>query len=187
MSSYDPQRHHRRSIRMKGYDYTQPGAYFVTVVAYGRQIIFGDVIDGVLQLNEFGFLVETEWRRLWQRFDWVVTDEIIVMPNHVHGILFIVYHDTVGAGQKNSDQSGESSLAPPLQNSPGSLGAIIRAYKSTTTRLINGLRHTPGVPVWQRNYYEHIVRDEKEMDAIRQYIQNNPAQWELDQENPLAN
>jgi len=172
---------------MKGYDYTQPGAYFVTVVAYGRQIIFGDVIDGVLQLNEFGFLVETEWRRLWQRFDWVVTDEIIVMPNHVHGILFIVYHDTVGAGQKNSDQSGESSLAPPLQNSPGSLGAIIRAYKSTTTRLINGLRHTPGVPVWQRNYYEHIVRDEKEMDAIRQYIQNNPAQWELDQENPLAN
>lgn len=183
MVPYDPQQHHRRSIRLPGYDYTQVGAYFVTVVTYGRECLFGDIVDGEMRVNDSGILVENEWRRLGHRFGWVIPDEITVMPNHVHCILFIADHDTVGAGQDDSFRSGESSLAPPLQNSPGSLGAIIRAYKAITARLINGLRRTPGTPVWQRNYYEHIIRDENEMDAIRRYIQDNPAQWKLDTEN----
>ena len=182
---------------MKGYDYTLAGGYFVTLVIWGHTCVFGEIIDGNMHLNHYGTLVENEWRRLEKRFPQVVVDEWIVIPNHLHGILMIVEVesiDTVGARQRdsilsgvgvrqeNSNQSGGSSFASPLQ--PGSLGAIVGAYKSTTARLINGLRRTPGAPVWQRNYYEHIIRNERDLDEIRAYVRNNPLQWELDHENP---
>lgn len=191
---YNPQKHHRRSIRLKGYDYSQPGAYFVTLVAHQREALFGKMVDGVVNLNGLGSLAMNEWCRLGERFENVIVDEFIVMPNHLHGVLFIqanrLTHSNaiVGAGQKDTILPGIPPLAPPLPNAPGltpaSLGVIVGAYKSKTARLINGLRHTPGLPVWQRNYYEHIVRDEAELNRIRQYIQNNPLQWAEDRENP---
>lgn len=191
-------KHHRRSIRLKDYDYTSSGAYFVTLVAWQRELLFGEVIDGKVCLNALGVLVENEWRRLGQRFGQVALDEFIIMPNHIHGILLIAENDdtnsVVGARQEKSILSGESSLASPLPNSPknptgaisGSLGAVVGAYKSKTARLINGLRRTRGAPVWQRNYYEHIIRNEAELGRIQAYIQNNPIRWGTDKLRPTA-
>ncbi|HLD93520.1 MAG TPA: hypothetical protein VI703_04915 [Anaerolineales bacterium] len=194
---YDANKHHRRSIRLKGYDYTQAGAYFITLVSWQRECLFGEIRSGEISLNALGSLVDNEWRRLGKRFERVVVDELIVMPNHVHGILVIAAEDLVGAGgvgarQEGTDKVGEYPFASPLRGVrgsacgviPGSLGAIVGAYKSTTARLINGLRRTPGAPVWQRNFYEHIIRDESEWEAIRVYIHNNPFEWEADNENP---
>jgi len=201
--------HHRRSVRLQDYDYTLPGAYFVTLVTWQSELLFGEVVDGEVCLNTLGSLVENEWRRLGLRFGQVVLDDFIIMPNHVHGILLIEENDVTGARQKSDSVgarqeqpilSGKSSLASPLPNTPppnslsnvprgiisGSLGAIIGAYKSTTARLINGLRHTRGAPVWQRNYYEHIIRNEAELTRIQAYIQNNPIQWDTDQLHPTA-
>ena len=195
---------HHRSIRLLDYDYTRPGVYFVTVVTYQRECLFGDVISGKIVLSEWGSLAKNEWLRLGQRFEQVSIDEFIIMPNHIHGILSIVVGagqenmmnygelnlsspSSVGAGQEITILSGESNLAPPLLRgksrlAPGSLGAIVGAFKSTTSRLINGLHHTPAAPIWQRNYYEHIVRDDNELTRIRAYIDANPATWQADQE-----
>jgi REP element-mobilizing transposase RayT len=138
-------------------------------------------------VNEWGRLAKNEWWRLGQRFEQVCIDESNIMPNHIHGILCIV-----GAGQEYPMLPGESPLAPPLRKNtsfelaPGSLGAIIGAFKSTTARLINGLRRPPGAPVWQRNYYEHILRDEIELRKVQIYLIQNPLKWEMDQENPVG-
>jgi REP element-mobilizing transposase RayT len=192
MAMYEPQKHHRRSIRLKGYDYTQPGAYFITLVTYQREYLFGEVVKGEVVLNEWGYLALNEWQRLGQRYEQVIIDESIVMPNHVHGILLIRgKSDAVGAGQETTLQIAPNFFAPPLPHAPlrdasgvvpGSVGAIVGAYKSTTSRLINGLRNTIGASVWQRNYYERIIRDEAELRHIREYILNNPLKWELDLE-----
>jgi REP element-mobilizing transposase RayT len=181
----DVRKFHRRSIRLKGYDYTSPGAYFVTLVTKDRQCLFGEVQVEEMYLNPFGVLVDNEWCRLGERFDKIVVDEWIVMPNHLHGILLIVNDMNL---DKESDhpnvQSGQRSSSKEDTLLPGSMGAIVGAYKSTTTRLINGLKCCPGAKIWQRNYYEHIIRNEGEWEAIRKYIRNNPAEWELDRENP---
>ena len=190
---YDPNKHQRRSLRLKGYDYTKAGAYFITLMTYQRECLFGEVLNGEVELSDWGYLALNEWRRLSQRFEMVSVDEIIVMPNHVHGILLIREEShAVGAGQEQSPQSSSNPLAPPLlyppprpfaTENPRSVGAIGGAYKSTTARLINGLRRTKGAPVWQRNYYEHIIRDEDDLMRIREYILDNPLQWEFDPEN----
>jgi putative transposase len=171
------QKFHRRSIRLKEYDYSQTGAYFVTLVTVDRACLFGEVEAGVMRLNPFGSIVENEWRRLGERFERINLDEWVVMPNHLHGILLIVEEDVNRAG--TGEMQGKATGAPP-----GSLGAIVGSYKSITTRMVNALRRTPGELVWQRNYYEHIIRNEDEWEAIRSYIRNNPPQWELDRENP---
>jgi REP element-mobilizing transposase RayT len=203
----DERKFHRHSIRLKGYDYTRPGAYFVTLVIEGRNCFFGEVEAGQMQPNSCGCLVENEWRRLEVRFKKVLLDEWTVMPNHLHGILVMVEEkindneDTwhpgarqegwtdVGARQGSSRKMEESSFASPLLQRhisgavPGSLGAIVGSFKSTTTRLVNGLRHSPGTRLWQRNYYEHILRNEEEWEAIRAYIHENPSRWKMDLEN----
>jgi len=193
MSPYDPQRHHRRSIRLPGYDYTRAGAYFVTVVTYQRDCILGDILEGEIRLSSAGEIVRREWERLAQRFPHVVLDFYVIMPNHLHGII-VITDDRRGTADSGDPLILSSSRRAPTTTTgekfgepiPGSLPTIIRSYKSATTLRINYLRGTPGTPVWQRNYYEHIIRDEKEMDAIRQYILNNPQQWELDPENPTS-
>jgi putative transposase len=188
---HDHHSHHRRSIRLKGYDYSQPGVYFVTLVTWGRECLFGEIQSGEMRLSSFGRLAEIEWRRLAIRYERIIEDEFIVMPNHIHGIIWIVEKDedeNVGARQNHIEMTGNVPLASPL---PGlrpplaaSLGAIVGAYKSTTARLINGMRRSPGTPVWQRNYHEHIIRNEREWGAIRAYISNNPLNWEQDHEHP---
>ncbi|HZQ08356.1 MAG TPA: transposase [Anaerolineae bacterium] len=196
MSNYDPDRHHRRSIRLQGYDYTQAGLYFVTIVAFGRELLFENSI--------FKRIVETYWKKIPQHFDSVSLDEFVVMPNHLHGIILIEDARRGEALPKVSPLTGHRTTiqrkrtvnnvvgnASPLQSAmpravdSGSLGAIVGNFKSITARRINAVRHSPSAPVWQRNYYEHIVRHEDDLNRIRAYILNNPTQWASDQENPM--
>jgi len=165
--------HHRRSIRLRDYDYAQAGAYFITVCTNDRQGLFGEIIDGITQLSDFGAAAQETWLAIPEHVPHVDLDSFVVMPNHVHGIVII----PVGAQH-----------AAPLQRTnavpPGSLAAVIRSFKSAATKGINELRATPGAPVWQRNYHEHVIRNDRDLDRIRQYITENPAQWAEDGFNP---
>jgi len=182
--TFDPQKHHRRSIRLKGYDYTQPGAYFITVVTHDRECLFGEIVDGEMRLNEFGEIVRAEWFKtaVVRPYVMLYPDEFVMMPNHTHGIIWIV---DVGATRRVAPPPiAPSPVAPPIIHPrgpmAGSVGAIIGQFKSITAKRINTLRNIPGQPVWQRNYYERIIRDERALNAIRRYILNNPANWTKD-------
>jgi REP element-mobilizing transposase RayT len=189
VTRYDPTRHHRRSIRLKGFDYTRAGAYFVTLCAWRRECVFGEVSAGVVQLSEVGQAVVACWQALPRHFERVTLDAMVVMPNHLHGILLLTAQGKGEAFAKQdlditTTHTANASPQRPIGTQPGSLGAIIQNYKSIATRRINALRGTPGLPVWQRNYYEHIIRNERALEAIRRYIHNNPRQWSLDRDHP---
>jgi REP-associated tyrosine transposase len=184
-------RNTRRSIRLCGYDYAQAGAYFVTIVTKDRASLFGEIVDREVRLNDGGGLVHSVWEELPDHYHGVDCDAFIVMPNHVHGVILLVDGgggglNDVGAGLKPARglAAGQNSVRAGLKPAP-TLSEIIRGFKTFSARRVNELRETPGVPVWQRNYYEHVVRDENELHRIREYIANNPLQWELDRENPL--
>ena len=196
---YDPKKHHRRSIRLKGYDYTQPGAYFITLCTQHRACLFGEVVDGRMVLNDAGRIVREEWFRTANLRPYVVLhdDEFVVMPNHVHGIIWIVDEgDEAGphvVGSRRRVVGSRRRRDPTTTTTeqfgkpvPGSIPTIVRAFKSAVTRRINEYRGTPGMPVWQRNYYEHIIRDERSLHRIRRYIADNPARWARDRNNPPA-
>ena len=185
-------RQHRRSIRLEGWDYTRLGAYFVTVCTQNRRIVFGDIENNTMKLNQLGLIVEKKWKDIPKHFANVQLDAFQIMPNHIHGILFIVNdvgakHSKIGLHKQNDNHTENAS---PLQTwpqgtQPGSLSAIMQNYLSITTRKINQIRKTPGNKLWQRNYYDRIVRNESELHKIREYIVNNPLKWELDRENPI--
>jgi putative transposase len=192
---FDPHIHHRRSIRLKGYDYSQPGAYFITLVTHGRDCIFGEVIEGDMVLNWYGKTVHRDWMDLPHHYPFVTLDAFIVMPNHVHAIV-VLRTDDVGRG--GSTQAHNSKLikfvsdrfvTPDVgQTRPygirrHGLPEIVRAFKSFSARRINQKRHLPGIAVWQRNYYEHIIRNQSDLDCIRLYIGDNPRRWAEDPEN----
>ncbi|MCP9441172.1 MAG: hypothetical protein NNA20_01135 [Nitrospira sp.] len=165
----------RRSLRLKGYDYSRPGAYFVTIVTQNRACLFGEVVDGAMRLNEIGKIVRQCWLDIPAHFAHTELDEFVVMPNHVHGIIVII------------DGRGTACRAPTEQFGrpvTGSIPTVIRSFKSAVTTHITQQRGTPGAPVWQRNYYEHIIRNEGELHGIREYITNNPLQWAMDREHP---
>jgi REP element-mobilizing transposase RayT len=171
--AYNPAKHHRRSIRLKGYDYTQPGMYFVTICAYQKQCLFGDIINGQMQLNQYGSIVAQTYQWLSQRYPYVDLDKWIVMPNHLHGIIVIT--DTPRRGGSRHRRCSEAS-APTTNNQnhtikPKPLGRLIGAFKTVSTKQINILRDAPGTPIWQRNYYEHIIRAQDALDHIREYYQ----------------
>ena len=155
--------HHRRSIRLRGWDYTSAGAYFITVGTHDRICLLGDILDGKMCVNAFGTVVADTWRWLASQYPYVVLDEWCVMPNHFHGILVLTGR-------------GGSRTAPTIKP----VGRLIGAFKTVSTKRINLLRQTPGAILWQRNYWEHIVRTEDEMDRIRAYIRDNPAMWAAD-------
>ena len=165
----------RRAIRLRDYDYAQPGMYFFTICGYRRRLLFGDVINGEMNLNELGEVVFDEWRKSATIRSKLELDVFIVMPNHVHGIIVLKRPNVVGATGGSPSRSGPSKH---------SLSAFVAGFKSAVTRRINIGRGTPRAPIWQRNYYEHVVRDEESLNRIRQYILNNPAQWDSDPENP---
>ena len=182
----DAANRHRRSIRLRGWDYTGAGAYFVTLVTHARATLFGDVVDGQMVLTEYGRIAAEEWVRTAEVRANVEMDEFVVMPNHVHGIIWIARRAD-GARQRLEDGASRR-LAPTgggreITVAAGSLGAIVGGYKSVVARRINDLRGMAGAPVWQRNYYERIVRSERELAAIRRYIRQNPANWAGDSEN----
>jgi REP element-mobilizing transposase RayT len=163
--------HRRRSIRLREYDYRQAGAYFITVVAYGRAALFGTIEGSEARLNEFGRIVERSWIDLPEHYSGAQCDAFVVMPNHVHGII-VLDEPVVGAGFK------------PAPTRRHGLPEIVRALKTFSARRINEMRHTPAMPVWQRNYYEHVIRGDEELLRVREYILNNPLEWEHDRENP---
>jgi putative transposase len=169
--------YHRHSIRLKGYDYSLPGAYFVTVLSFHQKPVFGSIKSGLFKANINGNIVRECWHELFKHYCNINLDAFVVMPNHIHGIVFMedtrVFprHD-VGAGLR------------PAPTKLHELSEIIRAFKSFSARRINEPRKTPGTPVWQRNYYEHIIRNDKELNDIREYINNNVTNWNKDKENP---
>jgi len=175
MVKYNPDIHHRRSIRLKGYDYTKAGWYFITVCTKNRENLFSNIENGKLILNELGKIARNEWLMTAVIRKNVELDEYLIMPDHIHGIIHIV----------DEDSKGTASCAPTVPSQteqfgkpvPNSIPTIIRSYKSAVTRHINISRQTPGVPVWQRNYYEHIIRDEPELNRVRKYIIENPLKW----------
>jgi REP element-mobilizing transposase RayT len=176
---YDPEKHHRRSVRLKGYDYAQAGAYFVTICTHDHFLFFEDETTRTV--------AEQCWLEIPQHFPYVELDEWVVMPNHVHGILIITSEG--GGVQWNAPTAVASAdqgvqLNAPTSISPhrGTLAVIIRTYKAAVTTLCK--RSGQDGFAWQRGFYEHIIRNERELNAIRQYIANNPAQWEVDRENP---
>ena len=174
---YDPNKHHRRSIRLPGYDYSQAGFYFVTICCQGRQCLFGKISNGEMQLNQYGEIVRQEWLKSPAIRQEIELDEYVVMPNHFHGIVII---QPVRANRRSPLPSNRS----PLRMQPRSLSSFIAGFKSSVTKKINIIRHTPGTKIWQRNYYEHIIRNETALNKIRQYIINNPLSWEIDQLHP---
>ena len=167
----------RHSIRLKGYDYSQTGYYFVTICTRNRECVFGDVVGGKMKLSKIGELVQIAWNDLLKRFRNLELDGFAVMPNHIHGIIIIV-----GAGLALPNQ-GAASSAPTKDISPR-LGDVVRAFKSISAINVNLFLTRSGVPLWQRNYYEHIIRNEESLNCVREYIETNPLRWELDGENP---
>lgn len=176
---FDPRIHHRRSIRLPGYDYASTGAYFVTMVTQGREMLFGNVVNGEMVLNDFGNIVAETWGWLETQYPYVELGAWVVMPNHFHGIISIT--DDVN----DDDGRGGSRTAPtnPDMAKRKPLGRLIGAFKTVSTKHINLARHTEGATIWQRNYYERIIRNEREMDAIWRYIESNPVHWAKDEEN----
>lgn len=180
MSRYDPERHHRRSIRLKGYDYGQPGAYFITLCTHERAHLFGQVVGGEMVLNEYGEIARACWLTIPDHFPHAELDEFVILPNHVHGIIWIV-DDAVGA----KDFSPLPPLPPlPPRGTSKTIGSIVRGFKIGVTKWMR--QHTDVYTIWQRNYYEHIIRDETALNTIRCYIIENPMRWHLDQHNPHA-
>jgi len=213
--SYNPERHHRRSMRLSGHDYSSAGFYFITTCVHQRQCLFGDIAAGQMQLNELGKIVDHEWQRSQQIRPEFKFHEWVVMPNHFHAII------EIPTAPVRTTRRSSSSLAPhrsssqisnrpqkfsqqptaetinlqnpsnqdfikqtivPVQPSmrPKSISSLMAGFKSTTARQINQIRQAPGTSVWQRRFYDHIIRNEIALQTIRRYIVSNPANWSRD-------
>jgi putative transposase len=179
----------RHSIRLQGYDYTQPGAYFVTICAYQRELLFGEIGNQVMRANAAGELVHACWNDMPNYYPNLDLDAFVLMPNHVHGILILrdmgVGNENVRGETVGVDLRSTPTHIPTESRKVRGLPEMVRAFKAFSTRRINEHRDTPGAPLWQRNYYEHVIRSEKSLNAIRQYIQWNVIRWDIDRENPV--
>jgi putative transposase len=203
---YNPVIYHRYSIRLRGYDYSQAGAYFITICTQNRERLFGEIADGEMKMNDAGQMVQTVWDEMSNRFDGLELDRFAVMPNHIHGIIVLPrggescirpcispdihsdppngYSTDHGGGYGGDDHKGEYKIRP-YGTMLGTVGRILQAFKSITTHeYTNGVKQHGWLPfpgkLWQRNYWEHIIRNESELNRIRDYVKNNPAQWKSD-------
>jgi len=178
---YNPAVHNRHSIRLPGYDYTRPGAYFLTILTHKKEHLFGNVVKGDVQLSPVGEIVQEQWQKIPTHFSDVLLDAFVIMPNHIHGILVITEGAaSMGKGKAFDLWDDHKSNALPLRlgSQPGSIPAVVQNFKSITSRKINKLLNSPGSTIWHRNFYEHIIRDEEDYLRILQYIQENPLKWE---------
>ena len=187
-SKFDPNKHHRRSIRLPNYDYSQVGAYYVTIVVWHREYLFGEVVNGEMVLCKFGLVAQQQWEKLPERFPNTDLGAYKIMPNHMHGIIVIMAGR--GTAGNSNGLDGEPSRRAPTHEGfqkpvKGSFPTIIRSYKSSVSYRINLMRGMDGVPVWQRNYYEHVIRNEKDLQNKTDYIESNPMLWDEDDENPI--
>jgi len=207
-TGFNPDIHHRRSIRLKDYDYSQAGAYFVTICIQNRAYLFGHIDKGIMHLNAAGEMIESVWKGLVSFYFGIELDIFQIMPDHIHGI--IILHDIlVGAGRcacpplKNGQPCANAGQPRAIAGQPRAnagqpqgvaptkvtLPNIIHRFKTlTTNRYISGVKNDGWPPfdgkLWQRNYYEHIIRSEKELINIREYIANNPVNWAGNQNTP---
>ena len=208
MSRYNPQKHHRRSIRLQGYDYSQEGLYFITICCQDRAHLFGEIVDGEMIFNDAGLQAQKCWQDIPNHFPNAVLHEYIIMPNHIHGII-----EFVGANQYSPNNNSPNNNSPnqtfsdngndvenndkeknlelvngtknfsPLPNatwrSPSkTIGSVIRGFKIGVTKWMRN--NTTVANVWQRNYYDHIIRNEQDYERISEYIKNNPILWKED-------
>ncbi len=173
---FDSHIHGRRSIRLSNYDYSKDGAYFITICSKRRQNFFGKIRNKKMTLNNIGKQVEFCWFEIPKHFPFVKLDEFVVMPNHMHGIFMVEANNH--SPVRNNYPSAGSNNHLPIQKSGTSktVGSIIRGYKIGVTKWCR--KNTNIHDIWHRNYYEHIIRNEEELERIREYIQSNPKNYE---------
>jgi len=202
---FNPDRHHRHSIRLPEYNYARAGWYFITICTQERDYRFGEIVDTEMRLNDVGLMIERWWRKLPDKFTSVMIDAYVVMPNHFHGIVAIEDNDDRHAGEHTGsplpnneindshDVGADPRVCPPrnpdASNVRLTLSAVIQWFKTmTTNEYIRGVKQCGWPPfqgkLWQRNYYEHIIRNEEDLNHICHYIAENPLKWSLDEENP---
>ena len=184
----------RKANRLEGYDYLQAGCYFVTICVQSREELFGEIIDGEMVANAAGKMVETIWNELPEFYRGIETDQFQVMPNHVHGIIVITgnefHHRTIGTGPRACPDCVHPPKGQPQGVVPTlSLSDIVHRFKSLAAhRYITGVKDGEWRPfdrkLWQRSFYDHVIRDDEDLYRVREYIQNNPLQWALDEYNP---
>jgi REP element-mobilizing transposase RayT len=168
------------SARLQEYDYSSPGAYFITICTKNRECFFGEIADAQMILNNFGKIVLDCWHDLPNHYANIMLNALVIMPNHIHGIIIIVETGIVQTGLKPVSTTG--TVKPDKKNNHG-LSEFVRALKSFSSRRINTNRQTPGYQVWQSRFHERIIRNEHELHKIREYIINNPLNWEQDENN----
>jgi len=182
------------SARLLGYDYSQPGVYFITLCTKNRAHYFGEVVDGHMVLNDIGKIVEQEWIRSFEIRKELLRDEWIIMPDHIHGIVLIVGVD--GAGTDHGlvtgadgvvETHGRASLPLPFHRKPRSISSFVAGFKSAVTNQINDMGKMQGESIWQSRFHDHIIRNANEMNRIRQYIANNPMNWPYNRKNSQSN
>ena len=199
----------RKSIRLKEYDYSTPGYYFITICTKDKKCLFGEITDQGMKLNDAGRMVEKWFKEISKKYDRVICDEYVVMPNHFHGIIQIVgadlcvrpgfgnahdldlHLDLNNIGNKNKKQGRHTGLPLQDQNVNLSIHEILQWFKTmTTNQYIRGVKqsnwHSFNGKLWQRNYYEHVIRNDIDLDETREYITNNPKKWHLDKYNPIT-
>jgi len=176
----DPRCPHRKTVRIPDYDYSQPGAYFVTLVTYRRDTLLSEIVDGQTKLSRYGVIVRDAWRDLCMHHSYLRNEEFCIMPDHFHGIICLE-ESFIGGHMAIEGRGGEDGeTCPPrgdMMATKAPISEILRGFKSFSARRINAMRHTPGVPVWMRGYHEHIISNEDELYQIRQYIIENPVKW----------
>ena len=182
-NNYNPNIHHRHSIRLKGYDYSQEGMYFITICVQNHRCLLGRIINGEMILNKYGQIVYNEWKRTPDVRPNIQLDAFVVMPNHIHGII-VITNDRRGVSHtppcdNNGGVVGVRGVCDtPLRSPSNNIGAIVRGFKSAVTKQLNHLGFTDSV--WQRNYHEHIIRNNNAHQNIANYIINNPVNWGKD-------
>ena len=187
---FDPFKHRHHSTRLRGYDYSQAGAYFVTICVQQHQCLFGDVVNAEMDLNELGTIANECWLAIPEHFPYVELDEYVVMPSHAHGIV-VITDDGAGVQRRDVQLNVPTSNAPRDPSNPFSmmspkhktLSIIVRTYKAAVTTRCREMDCYDFV--WQANYYDHIIRNEREWNAIAKYIYENPANWNADMDNPV--
>jgi REP element-mobilizing transposase RayT len=166
-----PRLHNRKEIRLKGYDYSSPGEYFVTICTERREHLFEKVVANRMVLRSNGKIAVGCLNELPMHYPTAELDEFVVMPNHIHGIIRI------------TDEPVRARHASPEQKRRNNLGDLVGSFKSAVTNRVNKIRNTPGVTIWQRGYFEHVIRDDRSLHKIRDYIATNPQRWSMDAEN----
>jgi putative transposase len=170
---FNPNRHHRRSIRLDGYDYRRPGAYFTTICTHEREPVLAEIHSGTIRLSKTGQVVVCCWLALPRFFPNVELDSWVLMPDHIHGVILLFN----GSNASGADHVIANPSPRPNGTAPSSVPAIIQNFKSVSTRKTNQLLSTSGARLWQRNYFERIIRTDRELDSIRRYIDENSARW----------